>query len=132
MKLPAALADQMIEHVQLELPNEGCGLVAGQGEEFAAVYCLDNVDASPTSYTIDPDGHFRALQDAEQRGWDLVGAFHSHIHAAAYPSATDVAGAAEPSWTWFIVGPMIGVPEIRAFQIEDGLVAEHELAIQGR
>lgn len=132
MKLAAALAEEIIDHLRAELPNEGCGLLAGHGDSIEGVYCLANVAASPTTYTIDPAGHFRALQDAERRGWDLVGAFHSHIDAPAYPSPTDVAGAAEPAWAWLVVGPMAGSPEVRAFRIAEGSVSEEEVVIEGR
>ena len=129
MNLPGPLADEMLEHLRRELPNEGCGLLAGRAGVIEAVYCLNNADRSPTSFTIDPTGHFEALQDAERCGRDLIGAFHSHVDGAAYPSSTDIAGAAEPEWLWVIVGPMAGSPEMRAYWIADGAASEQELAI---
>ena len=119
----------MVDHVKAQFPNEGCGLLAGQDNRIEAVYCLDNVDRSPTRYTIDPRGHFEALQDAERRGWDLIGAFHSHVYAAAYPSPTDIAKAAEPDWLWVVIGSVESSPEIRAFRIVGDRVMEEELIV---
>jgi len=131
MRLPAEMAERIIEHCLAALPNEACGLLAGDGDEVRHVYLLENTDASPVSFTIDPIGHFAALGDAEQQGWDLIGAFHSHVAAPAYPSPTDVAGAAEPDWTWLVVGPMES-PEIGAFRIVDGEVTEEKLTVTPR
>ncbi|MGI9648038.1 MAG: M67 family metallopeptidase [Acidimicrobiia bacterium] len=125
------MAEQIVAHSRAELPNEACGLLAGDADEVRAVYCLDNADASPVLYTIDPAGHFRALMEAEANGWDLIGAFHSHVNAPAYPSPTDVAGAAEPDWVWLVAGPIKGEAEIRAYRIRDGQISEEELTIAG-
>ncbi len=130
MMLPAAMAEQILTHSRRSLPNEACGLLAGDDTGVRRLYCRPNVDASPVSYTIDPSGHFRALMDAEENGWELIGAFHSHVNAPAYPSPTDVAGAAEPDWVWLVAGPVAGSPEIRAFRIRDGEIREEELAIR--
>ena len=129
MELPAEMADRIVAHGRAALPNEACGLMAGDSDGVQQVYCLENSDASPISYTIDPVGHFRALQDAERNGWDLVGAFHSHVNAPAYPSPTDVEGATEPDWVWVVAGPFAGTPELRAYRIRDGEITEEELAI---
>lgn len=132
MRIPAEMADEIVAHCRAALPNEGCGLLVGENDEVRRLHLLDNVDPSPVSYTIDPLGHFEALRRAEADGWDLIGAFHSHVASPAYPSPTDVAGAAEPDWTWLVVGPMAEDPEIRAFRIKDGEVAEQELTITSR
>jgi len=129
MILPADMADDILERSRAELPNEACGLLAGDDSGIRRLYCVSNADASPVSYTIDPAGHFAALQDAELNGWELIGAFHSHVEGPAYPSPTDVAGAAEPGWIWLVVGPIAGVPEIRAYRIEAGEIIEQELKI---
>ncbi len=129
MRLPALMAAEILSHSRAALPNEACGLLGGERGEVRRVYCIANADASPVSYTIDPTGHFAALTDAERSGWELIGAFHSHVDGPAYPSPTDVAGAAEPDWVWLVVGPMAESPLIRAFRIEAGEVFEEELVI---
>ena len=129
MNLTAGLAEKILSHARSCLPNEACGLLAGDQSGIHAVYCIDNIDRSPVAYTIDPVGHFQALKDAERNGWELVGAFHSHVDGAAYPSPTDVAKAAEPDWVWLVAGPITGAPELRAFWIRDGNVIGEELTV---
>ncbi len=129
MKIPAAMAEEILSYCRSQLPNEACGLLAGDDSGIQKLYCIVNADASPVTFTIDPAGHFQALTDAERNGWDLVGAFHSHVSAPAHPSPTDVRGAAEPGWVWLVAGPMMGATEIRAFRIRDGQITEEELEV---
>ena len=131
MRIPAALAEEVLAHCRAELPNEACGLLAGDERGVRKVYCLENADRSPVAYTIDPRGHFDALTDAEGNGWDLVGAFHSHVSGPAHPSPTDVRSAAEPDWVWLVAGPMTGPTELRAFWIRNSRITEEELEITG-
>lgn len=125
--LPGQIHDAMVAHARFAYPEEACGLVAGDGQgRLRMVYCLTNIEHSATSYTVDPTEHFRAWQHAVSSGWDLLGAFHSHPHSPAYPSATDVRLAAEPDWIYFIVGP---AGEVRGFYLRDGTIDEATLRI---
>ncbi len=127
--LPADAHEAIVRHVIMELPREGCGLLAGPAPgDVRMVYPLDNVRRSRTSFTVEPTGHFRALQHADSRGWELIGAFHSHPASAAEPSPTDVRLAYEPDWVHVIVGLSDpSNPELRAFRIIDGAVLELDI-----
>ena len=59
--------------------------------------------ASARVYTVDPKDHLRADRDAEARGLEIIGVFHSHTHTDAYPSPTDVAQAPDPGWHYVLV-----------------------------
>jgi len=123
------MADAILEHSRLTYPNEACGLLAGDAEGLRMVYCLTNADDSPIRYTVEPTEHFGALQHAERHGWELVGAFHSHVRGPAVPSPVDVAEAAEPEWLWLVAGPVDGDTEVRAYRIADGEATERELKL---
>ncbi len=123
------MADAILEHSSLCYPNEACGLLAGDAGGLRMVYCLTNADNSPTRFTIEPEEHFGALRHAERSGWELIGAFHSHVHGPAFPSPVDLAEAAEPEWLWIIAGPVDGSTELRAYRIADGVATERELVL---
>lgn len=128
-EVPAQIFDAMVAHSRFSYPEEACGLLATDHDgRWRMVYCLTNADRSETSYTIEPTEHFRALQHAESRGWELAGAFHSHPHSEAFPSATDLRLAAEPDWTYFIVRPT-DPPQIRGFNLRNGIVSEIDLQV---
>lgn len=77
------------------------------------VYLLTNAQRSPTAFTIDPVEHYRAWKAAEARGWELIGAFHSHPSGPPTLSLTDLALAAEPDWFYLVVTP----ESVRAFKV---------------
>ena len=129
VRLPRDIQDAVIARSVAALPDEGCGLLAVDVTgAICHAYPLDNVDHSPVRFTVDPDGHFAALQHAESNGWQIGGVFHSHPRTAAAPSRTDVAGALDPNWVHLIVGLGGDVPEVRAWWIRDGEVSEEPIA----
>lgn len=124
LEVPAQIHEAMVAHSRFCYPEEACGLLAADSEgRFRMAYCLTNAEHAEVSYTIDPTEHFRALQHAESRGWDLAGAFHSHPHSPAFPSSTDLRLAAEPDWVYLIVG-LSGAPHVRAFSLKQGAISE--------
>ena len=122
--LSPALRAEVEAHLRSVLPDEGCGLLVGNGEQVERFVPVTNANPSPSTFTLDPVEHHRALLAAESEGRELVGVVHSHPWSAALPSPTDVAGALEPEWVYVIVGPLDDEPEARAWVIDGGRVDE--------
>ena len=101
--LPPEAAKAIRAHEAYFLPNECCGLLAGETGVVRFVYPLTNANPSPNSFTIDPREHFHSWRHASSNGWDLIGAYHSHPNGHGYPSKTDLALANEPEWIYLIV-----------------------------
>lgn len=123
LALPANLRAEMVEHCLGAAPNEGCGLFAVDEREVSKIYTTSNAEASPSAYTIPPGEHFAAISDAESRGWEIGGVFHSHPNGPARPSATDVKSALDPWWVYVVIG-LTDAPEVRAWRIEEGQMTE--------
>lgn len=102
--MPDDLRQTIIDHCLAELPNEGCGLLAMDGDRVVHVYPTSNEEASPVSYTVPPQEHFDALADAESHGWRIGGVFHSHPNGPARMSDIDRERALEPDWLHLVVG----------------------------
>ncbi|MDP9387835.1 MAG: M67 family metallopeptidase [Actinomycetota bacterium] len=121
----------MVAHCLECLPEEGCGLLGGTPDPAEATVCYPtrNVEASARLYRVDPLQHLRADRDAEARGLEIVGVFHSHTHTAAYPSPTDVAQAPDPGWHYVLVSLMAAEPVVRSFRIVDGVVDEEPVVV---
>jgi proteasome lid subunit RPN8/RPN11 len=129
LEVPSQIYEAMVTHSHFTYPEEACGLLASDGGgRLRMAYCLTNTEHSESSYTIDPTEHFRTLQHAEARGWNLTGAFHSHPHSEAFPSRTDLRMAAEPDWIYCIVG-LQGTPHVRGFFLNGGTIGEVGLQI---
>lgn len=128
--VPRDVHDAIVNHARFCTPQEACGLVAVDGAgQLRMAYCLTNIEASPTNYTLDPTEHYRAMRHAERHGWEIGAVFHSHVNSAAYPSQSDVAGALEPAWLYLIVSLRGAEPELRGFHIDHGTVTEAQLAL---
>jgi len=122
----------MVAHCLRGLPEEACGLIAGD-PTLAVVdswYPAQNVAHSSRVYTVDPLAHLRADRDAESRGQQILGVFHSHTHTDAYPSPTDIAQAPDPGWHYVIVSLRDINPVVRSYQIVDGQVQEESVVIR--
>lgn len=126
----AALAT-VVGHARRCHPREACGLLAtDQSGVVAAAYPIVNVAASPVAFTLDPAGHYAAATDAELRGWEIGGVFHSHPEGHAVPSPTDTNEDYPTNWVHLIVG-LAPRPAVRAWDgrwCELTLVAAEELA----
>ena len=131
LTLPGHVHDQIVAHCLGGLPEEACGLLAGDPASGAVVMCYPtrNVAASAKLYTVDPTEHLRADRDAEASGHSIVGVFHSHTHTDAYPSPTDVAQAPDPTWHYVIVSLRDTEPVTRSFRIVDGGITEEPVRL---
>jgi proteasome lid subunit RPN8/RPN11 len=130
ISIPASIRDEMVRRGLAELPNEACGLLAGNGrvEHF---YPMTNADRSPMTYRLDPREQIRVFNEIEDRGWELAGIFHSHTHTEAYPSPTDRAQAFYPEAFHVLVSLADReAPVVRGFTIRDGEVQEREVVIE--
>ena len=125
---------QMVGHAYGGLPDEACGLMAGNPATglVTVFYPCRNAAASSRVYTVDPRDHLRADRDAEDRGLEVIGVMHSHTHTEAYPSPTDVTQAPDPSWHYVIVSLKRESAVLRSYRIVDGEIAEEAVGLDGR
>ena len=123
----------ILDHARAALPNEGCGLLAGEnaGDEKTVrkVYCLENPDKSPEHFSMDPEEQFKAVADMRKSGWTLLGNFHSHPATPARPSAEDIRLAFDPSLSYVILSLAADEPVIKSYRIQKGSAAEEALEL---
>ncbi|MEX0832231.1 MAG: M67 family metallopeptidase [Nitriliruptoraceae bacterium] len=126
-----ATFDILIERAWSDFPYEVCGMLAIRPDGSAAHYPIDNTERSMTNYTMDPRQQYLAMREIEDEGWQLA-LYHSHTHTKAYPSETDIRLAAYPEAIYLIVTLQDrDRPQIRAFTIVDGEVAERDVRVVG-
>jgi proteasome lid subunit RPN8/RPN11 len=128
VRLPRALADELVAHATDDLPNECCGLIAGRDGMATEVHRVVNTEPSPFFYVMDPRDQLRLMDRFEDEGLDLMAVYHSHTRSAAYPSRTDVELAFYPRTLYLIVSLAdAAAPEIRAFSIRRELPPEQAI-----
>jgi [CysO sulfur-carrier protein]-S-L-cysteine hydrolase len=129
--------EKIIIQAQAEAPNECCGMLAGRGEVVEAVFPGRNKDRSPTTYFMDPVDQLRAFRQMDERGWDLIGIYHSHPKTEAAPSRTDRARALDqdgqplfPNTQYVIVSLRDhSHPQVRAFRLAGDEFTEEDVVI---
>jgi proteasome lid subunit RPN8/RPN11 len=135
--------DEMTAHAVAGLPNEACGLIAGEDGEPVRLYPMRNAEESPVVYRFDDQEQLEVFSEVERKGWSLLGFFHSHTHTDAFPSPTDVARAhwtdpvtqeqvpAFPDTTYLILSLRDrDRPHVRAFHFRAGDPVEEKVTIE--
>ena len=129
MRITRPLLDEMVAHAEAEAPNECCGMIASRDGQAVAVHRAVNKAASALRYEIDGLEQYRIQMEIEDAGLDLGAIYHSHTRSAPYPSQTDINLAFYPEALYVIVGLHEGDPDVKAYTIRDGQVAEVELDV---
>ena len=131
MKIARALVDDIRAHGKETYPHECCGFLVGRSGEVLELARASNAreDSPRNRYLIPPVEFVRVQREADARGLDIVGFYHSHPDHPARPSAFDRENA-WPGYAYLIVAVDKGFPdELRGFRFDgpDEPFAEIEL-----
>ena len=131
LRLSAALAEAIRAHGKETYPHECCGFLLGTPGEAREIARASNAreDSPQNRYLIPPIEFVRVQRDADARGLDVIGFYHSHPDHPARPSAFDREHA-WPRYAYLIAAVEGGVPgELRGFRFDapDEPFAEIEL-----
>jgi proteasome lid subunit RPN8/RPN11 len=120
--------DEMIRHINGQIPLEACGLLAGKQDRVDKVLLVRNQAQSPVRFVMDPYQQLEAFEWIDSNGLILLGIFHSHPTGPETVSATDIAEAAYE--TVHIVCSRAGKQwKVRGFWIENGQTTEITLSL---
>ena len=124
--MPGAAFRAICARASAAAPDEACGLLLGTRSgthvEVCDVVRADNVAVDRRRrFRIAPGDWLAADRSARQRGFSVIGVWHSHPGGLARPSAADVAGSL-PGSLHLIVVPAAGDGEARAgfFSVREG------------
>ena len=104
MKISQSLVAQIHQHLEGGYPNEACGVLLGKGGTVTEAVNADNLrtDSARNRYLIDPLAYLKIERDADRRGLQVLGIYHSHPDVAARPSQFDI-DHAWPNLSYLIV-----------------------------
>lgn len=131
--LPRSVVGELRAHARAEVPNEACGLLAGDRGtgRVTSFHPARNEHRSPLRFSVHPEDLVRLMLGIEAAGDELVAIFHSHVASSAVPSPADVRGAEAYSGVLHVIATL-AEPEpadLRAWRIEDGRADEVPLII---
>lgn len=135
LRIPVALAAEMLAHARAARPHEACGLLSGSLAAGRATmfHPARNEHESRLRFSVHPEDLVRIVLGVEVRGDDLVAVFHSHVGSAAVPSPTDVREARYPDVVHVLatLTDVDAAPDaaLRAWRIRDGTMHEVPLVV---
>jgi len=132
MKLSQQLLHQIRKHLEAGYPNEACGVMLGKDGVITEVVSADNqrVDSARNRYLIDPLMYLKIERDADTRGLDVIGIYHSHPDVAARPSQFDL-DHAWPNFSYLIVSVVKGkAVESNSWRLRDDRSAFDQEAVE--
>lgn len=129
LRLPAAIERALVEHAKAELPNEACGLLAGDPATgtVRAFHPARNEHASPLRFSVDGEDLVRITYAIEGAGMELLAIFHSHPTGQAKPSPTDIREAQYPD-ALHLLGA--GDGPLRAWHVSAGMATEVRVILE--
>lgn len=122
LKIGRECVKLLLEHAKKERPYEAVAVLLGtrEGNEFLvkAVRPVRNILHSTTEFHIDPVELYKAYLEAEERGLEVVGIFHSHP-APPRPSFLDMKYMKLNPVVWLIASSIDW--SMRAFILKNGI-----------
>lgn len=130
IKISKSDYEKILAHAKSELPNEACGLIAGEvtdsGKVIRKVYLLTNIDHSNEHFSLDPKEQLAAIKDMRANGLIPLGNWHSHPESPSRPSEEDKRLAYDSKASYLILSLMDSEnPVLNSFKIS-GDTAENE------
>jgi len=124
VQLPRPLVNRILTHAQHAPEMEVCGLIGAREGSPLHIYPVPNVADRPDRlFTMEPEAQIDAMREMRNRGERLFAIYHSHPHAPAAPSPTDLKEAAYPEALYLIVSLNTeGVLDLRGYRLEKGAV----------
>ena len=134
IKLSKADYNKIIAHAESELPNEACGLIAGnidgENKEIKKVYFLTNTDHSNEHFSLDPREQLAAVKDMRKNGFVPLGNWHSHPESPSRPSDEDKRLAYDSKASYMILSLMDREnPVLNSFKISSSQAEKEEFII---
>ena len=126
--LPRQIHTAMLQHAQVELPNECCGILAGsraqEGWRVERSYPLVNEAASTIEYRSEPRSMFQAIKEIRQQNHEILAIYHSHPTTDPIPSGTDLARNYSTDVVNFIIGMRGPTPLLRGWWLSETAFTE--------
>jgi [CysO sulfur-carrier protein]-S-L-cysteine hydrolase len=119
LHLTQAQIEQIIQHLEACLPEEGCGVIGGRDGKAEVIFPVTNELHSPVRYSMDPLEQLEKMIWIEDHGLDLQAIFHSHPVGPETPSETDIAEFFYPGTVTLIFSKASGQWRARGFLIEN-------------
>jgi len=118
LRIRRQLLNEIRCHGEESFPDECCGFLIGTRTDAAKTVedvrrtANEMATSRQTRFLISPEAYMDAEKHAQQKGWQVLGFYHSHPNHPARPSAHDL----EQAWPWYSY-LIVSVQEGRAEEV---------------
>ncbi|SFB35329.1 Proteasome lid subunit RPN8/RPN11, contains Jab1/MPN metalloenzyme (JAMM) motif [Acetitomaculum ruminis DSM 5522] len=128
------LYDDLINYAKEHLPEEACGLLAGEEEKdgtrfIKKIYYLENIDHASDHFSLDAKDQMEAVKDMRKLGLKPLGNWHSHPESPSRPSLEDIKLAYDSKASYFILSLMAKNPVLNSYHVENEIYEKEDLRI---
>lgn len=133
IRMDCKLFDEIVQYAKNHLPEEACGLIAGEFEGndkiIKKIYFLENIDHAKDHFTMDPKEQLKCVKDMRENGYKALGNWHSHPSSPSRPSVEDISLAYDKGASYMILSFITQAPVLNSFHIENGVYEKEDLRI---
>lgn len=134
IRLDYRIYDDIVKYAKEHLPEEACGLIAGEEAEdgtrlIKKVYFLENIDHAQDHFTLDPKDQMQAIKDMRANGLKPLGNWHSHPESPSRPSEEDIRLSFDSKASYMILSLMAENPVLNSYHVENGNYEKEDLRI---
>ncbi|MGN6368419.1 MAG: Mov34/MPN/PAD-1 family protein [Phycisphaerae bacterium] len=123
VSVSAEVRERVGKHALAGYPEEVCGILVGCAGRVLRVVEVQNgagLEQKRGEYVVDPRDILRVDRQARERGWEIVGYYHSHPDHRAVPSEVDRALAWEGVLYVIVSVTKEGAGEMRGWVMGEG------------
>ena len=131
IQIPRKISNFLLHAAQLSPELEICGLIGSKNGLAISCYPINNTAITPENrFLLDSKQQIAAMSKMREQEEDLFAIYHSHPHAPALPSATDIKLASYPDVLHLIISLNTkGILEMRGFKIDKDTTREIMLSL---
>lgn len=120
LKITGKVYQQLVSFAEDAVPDEACGLLAGNESVISVFHPMTNSDASSEHYSMIPEEQFAAIKDMRAKGLEMIAIWHSHPATPARMSEEDIRLAYTPGLAYLILSLEIpSSPSLKAYRMGD-------------
>ncbi|WP_052404888.1 M67 family metallopeptidase [Bacillus rubiinfantis] len=124
-----AVYQEMVDYCQAAIPIEACGLLSGRQGMGSRLWKIKNQLQSPNRFYMSKESIKQAVCEMERGKEELIGIFHSHPSAPAFPSSSDIRNNPYNQLAYLIVSFNRGRLEVGCFKTDGQKAKRLELIV---
>lgn len=122
ISIQARVIREVQGHCLRQLPQEGCGILAGRKKQITCFFPIPNQDHSPDTFSFEPRTYLDTIRKMRTKKLDWLGVVHSHPETEPYPSSLDIANWHYPELSYWILSLKSQRCRLSAYIIQNGHV----------